>query len=90
MRQMRELFAKCQQFSAKHNELMKQWERLKARVDEIDGTQDRKRLPMNEFPASPVARFHVAEKTRSPHSSVCGVPTPRARVGTDCIIEPAV
>jgi hypothetical protein len=45
LQKMREIFKQCQQLSAKHYELMKEWARLKARVDEIDGTQGRKRLP---------------------------------------------
>jgi hypothetical protein len=42
---MRELFAQCRQLSEKHYELMKEWERLKARVDELDGIPHRKFLP---------------------------------------------
>jgi hypothetical protein len=45
LQRMRQLFTRCQLLSAQHYELMKEWERLKARVDEIDQTQDRKSLP---------------------------------------------
>jgi hypothetical protein len=45
MLRMRELLKQCRQLSEKHYELMKEWEQLKARVDEIDGTSHRKRLP---------------------------------------------